>query len=290
MSHPSLQSFSSIQAARILGVNVSSIKRWTDSGLLECKRTAGGHRKFLAKHLLQFIEKNGSNTSIQPLFPLDDANDISLAEHIYEKDNSYLQEQLLRHAQVGDISSALSLLSRIISAATPLYELYDDIVTPVFHCIGNLWAEEKLNTIEEHVTTHAIHQALLRLQALIPMPTETSSAALCLTFSTEEHDIAVQMVGHILEKRGFRVLFAGSKTPSAGLKNYFKRGLIERLYLSSTLVIDPVSAAWELERICDYGLNYGVKIFIGGQGVKQLHGYVPENAVQLENFRGVFMS
>ena len=32
--------------ADLLGVGVSSVKRWTDEGKLTCVRTAGGHRRF----------------------------------------------------------------------------------------------------------------------------------------------------------------------------------------------------------------------------------------------------
>ena len=51
------------EAAKVLGVNVSSIKRWTDEGKLECIRTVGGHRKFLMNHLANFAEKNKKKSS-----------------------------------------------------------------------------------------------------------------------------------------------------------------------------------------------------------------------------------
>ena len=35
------------EAANKLGVSVKTIRRWDHSGLIECFRTVGGHRRFL---------------------------------------------------------------------------------------------------------------------------------------------------------------------------------------------------------------------------------------------------
>ncbi|MCB0298451.1 MAG: helix-turn-helix domain-containing protein, partial [Calditrichaeota bacterium] len=51
MIKENIQHFNSQEAAKILGVNVSTIKRWTDEGKLQCIKSVGGHRKFLMDHL-----------------------------------------------------------------------------------------------------------------------------------------------------------------------------------------------------------------------------------------------
>ena len=54
----SMITYNSNQVAEIIGVNVSTIKRWTDSGKLNCQQTHGGHRKFHLNHLRDFLRKN----------------------------------------------------------------------------------------------------------------------------------------------------------------------------------------------------------------------------------------
>ena len=44
--------------AEILGVNISTLKRWTDNGTIDCTKTAGGHRKFTMQHVRDYYKKN----------------------------------------------------------------------------------------------------------------------------------------------------------------------------------------------------------------------------------------
>ena len=46
------------EAAELLGVGTTSIKRWADDGTLECVRTAGGHRRFPRAAVLRFLHRD----------------------------------------------------------------------------------------------------------------------------------------------------------------------------------------------------------------------------------------
>ena len=55
--------YNSYQLAEIIGVNVSTIKRWTESCKLNCTKTVGGHRKFNLNHLSEFIKNDPQYSS-----------------------------------------------------------------------------------------------------------------------------------------------------------------------------------------------------------------------------------
>lgn len=50
------QFLSTDDVAKVLHVGKSTIKRWTDEGKLKCFRTPGGHRKFKATNVEEFIK------------------------------------------------------------------------------------------------------------------------------------------------------------------------------------------------------------------------------------------
>ena len=43
------------EVANILGINISTLKRWTDNGTIKCKKTPGGHRKFTMQHVREYL-------------------------------------------------------------------------------------------------------------------------------------------------------------------------------------------------------------------------------------------
>ena len=47
--------FSTADIARLLNVDASTVKRWADSGRLQCFRTIGGHRRFSIDQIQSFV-------------------------------------------------------------------------------------------------------------------------------------------------------------------------------------------------------------------------------------------
>lgn len=54
-----LQTFGSVEIARIIQASPSSVQRWIDKKLIPSFRTPGGHRRVLGKDLLQFLALRG---------------------------------------------------------------------------------------------------------------------------------------------------------------------------------------------------------------------------------------
>ena len=53
---------STSEAARHLGVSLSTVRRWSDSGFLVGYRTPGGQRRFTIEHLDAFLSSLSAST------------------------------------------------------------------------------------------------------------------------------------------------------------------------------------------------------------------------------------
>jgi excisionase family DNA binding protein len=269
--HKEIQYYNSIEAAKILGVNVSTIKRWTDDGRLECIRTAGGHRKFIMSHLSEFLDQNRKKRSKINLFPLENETDLKISNHILKGDFFHLIEYLQKQAFNCNRDRVQKVFNGLYLAQYPLYVIYDQIVTPILRDTGKLWINGKIDIIQEHLATSTLRDAIKRLQGIISLPKAKKGKALCLNLSNEMHDIALKMVDHILENRGFKVLYSGQNTPIINFEKILKSFKPDRIYISSSYIEDIKAAQEEFDYICDCSAKAGINIYIGGAGFDQLN-------------------
>ncbi len=282
--------FNSEEAAKILGVNVSTIKRWTDEGKLGCIRTVGGHRKFLMNHLADFIKQNKKPKAKVNVFELDTNEDLDISYNIMKENFDFLKNQLLQYAMNCDRYRTQQVLNGLYLADHPLYFIYDEIITPVLYKIGEMWEREELSVVEEHFATQTIRDSVIRLQMLLRIPSDKTRKALCLNPSSELHDLAMKMVDHILETRGCQVLFSGQITPLVQVQQIFKKFHPDYPYISSTIVEDKSATESEINHLLDLCNQNATKAFIGGRGFNALDIQHPAVVKRLYTFEEVYNS
>ncbi|MCF7807419.1 MAG: helix-turn-helix domain-containing protein [Candidatus Marinimicrobia bacterium] len=260
---------SSPEVARILGVNVATVKRWTDSGKLDCVKTAGGHRKFSMKQIAAFAKDNQKYAQRLSLVPLEDESNRHLSQIILDADFEALVPIVQEKAIACEQSEVQMILNSAYMVHQDLAILYDDLITPVLHRIGFLWANGEITISEEHLASQVIRDSIVRLQDVVNhAPAQGKS--LVLTMSEELHDIAAKMIQHVLEQNGFRVLFSGPQTPVLDTEKIFSSLKPDRVYLSSTYVEDIDGAQSELEELVRLCQVHNAKLYAGGTGLNQL--------------------
>ena len=288
MTTKNINYLNSEEAAKILGVNVSTIKRWTDAGKLKCIQTSGGHRKFLMNHLSEFLERNKKKTSKVNIFPIENKSDLAISYHILKGDYQQLIDHMYKKSLNGDRYAVQKVLNGLYLSQYQLYKIYDQLITPVLHRVGARWQKNYISILEEHIASQTIRDAINRLQGIIYLPVRRTSSVLCLNLSHELHDIALKMVQHILEVRGFKTYFSGQMTPLLDIDKVFDKIKPDRLYISSTVVIDPVAFEQEVDKIFNVCLKHETEAYIGGEGWDFLDINHPAVKQRLYNFEEVY--
>lgn len=279
--------FNSHEVAKILQVNVSTIKRWTEEGKLDCVRTHGGHRRFLMNHLAEFLKAEGRQVDI---YPVETEADLELNYHILKRNYPQLQSAILTQALQAERDVIQKVITGLYLNDIPVHTIYDEILTPVLHEIGQLWSAGELAVAEEHLASQTIRDAMIRAQGSVQIPQRKSHTALCVNLSGELHDIALKMVDHVLEARGFQIYFSGQITPLFKMKQIFRKYHPERLYISSTFILDAEAAQNELKMLCDLAHSFNTRVFVGGQGFTILDANHPAIVRPLKSFADVYES
>jgi methanogenic corrinoid protein MtbC1 len=145
-----------------------------------------------------------------------------------------------------------------------------------------------LSIAEEHIASQAIRDSVIRLQGIIRLPRKKIGKALCLNFSNEFHSMALKMVSHILEIKGYKIFYTGQNTPMERIDQFFQNYRPDRVYISGTMVEDKQLLIREFKIICDLSLNHGSKLFIGGQAFDVLSIDHPVVVRRLMNFEDVY--
>lgn len=265
------QAINSELAAKLLDVNVSSIKRWTDNGDLTCHRTRGGHRRFFLPDLIDFAKSHTLSNTKPNLFNLGEGIDSQILIPIVQKDFEFIQNYILEQAIFGSKVNIQLVLIQLYTTKTPLYELYDKIVVPVLHEIGDKWYDKELTSIQEHMATQKLRDCIIRLQGLVHFSETRKERILLFNPSHEEHDIALKMAEHLMEERGFDTFFNGQITPIYNPTQVIEHYHPDKIIISSTFVENPVTLYNEIIHILQIAEPSNINLYLGGEGFKDIH-------------------
>jgi methanogenic corrinoid protein MtbC1 len=165
-----------------------------------------------------------------------------------------------------------------------LAALFDEVVTPALHQVGEQWEKEHLSIAEEHVASQAVIEAVARSQPLAEPPGEPVRAdrgtAIVAAVAGELHDIAARMVACLLRAQGFEVLAPLAQTPARDLADLILRARAAIVALSSTMsseVGEQVAMATAAAR------QTGGRVIVGGEGMRKAR--LPPEARLLASMR-----
>ncbi len=260
--------YNSNQVAEIIGVNVSTIKRWTDSGKLTCQQTHGGHRKFHLNHLRDFLRKNKKHSSSIKLGSLLGKNK-KVIDAIESNDTNIIIDYLYRNTISGNESRFLAVNNSLILKGYPLYFIFDDIVNPLLTKIGTSWQKGKISISQEHLATVIIRKFLSNLNFDF-VPKKSNQISFCFTLPDDSHDLPLYMAESIMNQNNIKTYNLGANLPVYDFIDLANKVSPDIVLVSVIYIKDLKKINQELNLLCKHFLKSNTKIILRGISVNKV--------------------
>lgn len=248
------------EAAAMLGVGTSSVKRWADAGMVPCVRTPGGHRRIPREAVATLLE--GS----QHASPTDGQDTV----------DAWVR-RLVGGTGAGPVVSQLRAWreqeSGWAAVALRLGEVIEEI--------GRRWQDGSLSVLQEHLASERLARVLTQVAESVQVPASAPHAMLLMA-PDDDHTLGLNLLEIVLREAGWQTLWVGRRTPLGALPTFLSTGAVSLVAVSASAHsadADTLSGhAAHLAAICH---DAGVRLLFGGRGAwpdpppygLRLHGF-----------------
>jgi excisionase family DNA binding protein len=247
------------EVAALLGVGPTSVKRWADTGLLQCVKTPGGHRRF-------------------PRQAVDDMVRGGAIDSLREQPWLHNWLHLLTEGIEGDeVSDALTAERQRVATWAEV----GDRMTPVLDELGRSWEVGEITVLQEHLASERLLRGIKRIASALPVPNHARQALLA-TAGGDEHTIGLALVELALRELGWRSRWSGVRTPVGDLCQFVRDGACDLVCLSASMhSTDAVRLTAEADLVGRVCRDRGIDLYLGGRG---LWPVAPRFAIRVHSF------
>ena len=270
---------SSKDTANILGINISTLKRWTDSGKIKCEKTAGGHRKFTMQHIRGYY-KSFSDSSKNISLGIENKEQKFLYGLINDRDYKELAQNLAALSLKADELSVRTIVNGLYMNGVPIPDLLDYVIDVAGHIVELQLKTNKIDHTDAYLSRNVITRSVDSLNNDQPNGSFNGKNALCVNFEDNLPDIGVVMSEVLLRNNGFNVYNTGSHAELGDLKNIIKNRKINLLlfYLCELQCCNAIvekninKTKNQIIEIVKLAKKINTKVIFGGEGLKLLKG------------------
>lgn len=233
------------EAADVLGVGTTSIKRWADSGFLQCVKTLGGHRRFPRAAVEALIGQT------LPTVPARSGRVLDWITLLTGKTPGQQVAEALE-AERDERGSWAAVA---------------DAMGQVLEEIGRGWARGEITVVEEHIASERLLRGLTRCAEDIRLP-PTAPTCLLMTAEHDEHTVGLALAELSLHERGWRTLWCGPRTPVYFACEFIAAGSVEMVGVSASQSSrDGALLADQIHRLGEICRKRKVPLLLGGNGL-----------------------
>ena len=250
----------------MLGVSVTTVKRWVDAGVLPAHKTAGGHRKIPRADVLRVVHEGN--------FPRLDLSRLNFAACPAELNTEKLTQRLFDALRAGDIGRTRSVVHGAFAAGIAIEELGDAVIAPAISRLGSEWEHGRIDVMHEHRGTLICTSALHGLKPALEATAEIDRPIAVGGNPEGDHSfVASLLVQMVLLGAGWEAVSLGPHTPLASFRLALRELKPRMMWLSASYLADPHTFSMSTARFYNEAEDAGVAVAIGGRAV---HGSLRE--------------
>ena len=253
-----------LEVSRMLQVDKSTVKRWTDEGKLKCFRTPGGHRKFRAEDLQQFISEYNYGISQVNFYPQFASDEAIIRSIITRKEYHVLTNVCFSASINGRKDELVKFFTEVYKNGLTLPLLFDEILRPAIQRITDLNISGKLSAAEIQLAFNVLSTGVVLLSDIVAKPTPSGKKAICATVEPDAVDILLKALVVLLESEGYEVLNLGIGAGTDVVCQLIESRKPQYVFLCA---FHPASAGTMLDKlktVMETSAPFGTKVIIGG--------------------------
>ena len=267
------------EVSDILGVNISTLKRWTDNGTIDCHKTAGGHRKFTMQNIRDYYSKN-KKASKSDAINLKNFEHKKIFEMIKKKNYVDLSYKLADASIESDEQAVQTIITGSYMNNISIIDLCDQIIDAGSMIVENALHQNYISHTEAFISRKTITRVTESLNADKPNGEFNGLNALCVNFEDNLPDLGVVMSEVILRHKGYNVFNTGSHAELGDLESVVKKKEINLIlfYLCNMQCCMSVvgenieKTADQVKTIFRSAKKLDLDVIFGGLGIELLPG------------------
>ena len=240
------------QAAELLDVHESSIKRWCTHDQLQCFQTPGGHRRIPFDALMDFSKAKGIECDLHVFNGYAESIWECLAE-VEKKNNFQLLVDLGVHwIQGPEFHYMLKLLTLLTAQKYTVATQMDEVIAPIMRTVGEAYLKGDLSIGNEHRITYLMRDLLVRMSstpewAYNAVQSTSPPRALLGCIRSQAHELGCLMAKLVLESHGWDVVYLGLNVPT----EEFAKSQLEYDASLICIALMPPSTQPEVQHVID---------------------------------------
>lgn len=208
------------QSASLIDVHESSVKRWCNDGVLPCSYTDGGHRRIALPALLAFAQSQELSCPLLGLAPWEEQVWHALVQAQDKEDYDALIALTYQWMHDNESDLPARLFRLCFERGLSLSTLFDSIMAPVMHRLGDVWYTGQLAVGDVYLMTHIMIDTLHTLRLFLQKRNKynrTGPVALVGGAEKNQHEMGALMVRTLLDEAGWCTYYLGTDVPTEEL-------------------------------------------------------------------------